>query len=76
MNIDIDINKKIDEFKEFLEECKRVWLVIKKPTMEEYINVAKITALGITLLGIIGYIIHVPATYIKNIIKPPSTPNV
>ncbi len=65
----MDINKKIEEFKEFIEECKRVWLVLKKPTLDEYLAVAKVTALGITILGVIGYIIHVPATYIKNILK-------
>ena len=70
----IDFNKKMDEVKEFLDECKRVWLVLRKPTKDEYLAVAKVTALGICLLGVIGYIIHVPAQYIKSIIKPPATP--
>ncbi|ACX72692.1 protein translocase SEC61 complex, gamma subunit [Methanocaldococcus vulcanius M7] len=64
-----DLNKKIEELKEFLEECKRVWLVLKKPTRDEFLAVAKVTAMGISLLGILGYIIHVPATYIKGILK-------
>ncbi|ENN96345.1 preprotein translocase subunit SecE [Methanocaldococcus villosus KIN24-T80] len=64
----MDFDRKIEKLKEFLEECRRVWLVLKKPTKEEYINVAKITALGITVLGVIGYIIHVPAVYIKTTI--------
>ncbi|NPA62492.1 MAG: protein translocase SEC61 complex subunit gamma [Methanococci archaeon] len=64
-----DLNQKIEELKEFLEECKRVWLVLKKPTRDEFLAVAKVTAMGISLLGILGYIIHVPATYIKGILK-------
>nr|3DKN_B Chain B, Preprotein translocase subunit secE [Canis lupus familiaris] len=64
-----DFNQKIEQLKEFIEECRRVWLVLKKPTKDEYLAVAKVTALGISLLGIIGYIIHVPATYIKGILK-------
>ena len=43
----IDFNKKMDELKEFIEECKRVWLVLRKPTKDEYLAVAKVTALGI-----------------------------
>ncbi|MEO2117552.1 MAG: protein translocase SEC61 complex subunit gamma [Methanocaldococcus sp.] len=74
--MDIDFNQKIEQLKEFIEECRRVWLVLKKPTKEEYLAVAKVTGLGISLLGIIGYIIHVPATYIKGILKPPATPRV
>ncbi|XRO75683.1 protein translocase SEC61 complex subunit gamma [Methanocaldococcus sp. 28A] len=74
--MEVNFNQKMEQLKEFLEECKRVWLVLKKPTKDEYIAVAKITALGISLLGIIGYIIHVPATYIKSLLKPPATPKV
>ncbi len=74
--MNIDFNQKIEQLKEFIEECRRVWLVLKKPTKDEYLAVAKVTALGISLLGIVGYIIHVPATYIKGILKPPATPRV
>ncbi|WP_456472381.1 protein translocase SEC61 complex subunit gamma [Methanocaldococcus sp.] len=66
----MDINKYYNQLLEFLDECKRVWLVLRKPSKEEYIAVAKVTALGISLLGIIGYVIHVPITYIKGIVKP------
>ncbi|WP_423792303.1 protein translocase SEC61 complex subunit gamma [Methanocaldococcus indicus] len=64
-----EIYRIIEDFKEFIEECKRVWLVLKKPTKDEYIQVAKVTAFGITLLGVIGYIIHVPIQYLKTILK-------
>ncbi|WP_456420120.1 protein translocase SEC61 complex subunit gamma [Methanocaldococcus infernus] len=66
----MNLEKLYDQVLEFIEECKRIWLVLRKPTKEEFIAVAKITGLGISLLGIIGYIIHVPISYIKGIIKP------
>nr|3BO0_B Chain B, PREPROTEIN TRANSLOCASE SecE SUBUNIT [Escherichia coli]3BO1_B Chain B, PREPROTEIN TRANSLOCASE SecE SUBUNIT [Escherichia coli]4V7I_AB Chain AB, PREPROTEIN TRANSLOCASE SECE SUBUNIT [Escherichia coli] len=50
-------------------EVRKVIWPTRKPTKDEYLAVAKVTALGISLLGIIGYIIHVPATYIKGILK-------
>ncbi|AIJ06148.1 preprotein translocase, SecE subunit [Methanocaldococcus bathoardescens] len=74
--MEANFNQKIEQIKEFIEECRRVWLVLKKPTKDEFLSVAKVTALGISLLGIIGYIIHVPATYIKGLLKPPTTPRV
>jgi len=36
---------------------KRVIDVAKKPTKEEFISSAKITASGITLIGVIGFVI-------------------
>ena len=65
----LDIKKKIEELKSFLDQCKRVLMVLRKPTREEYLNVAKVTGLGITFLGILGYIIHVPIVYLKGLVK-------
>lgn len=43
--------------KSFAIKCKRVWLALKKPTKQEYMQVAKISALGIIILGILGFLI-------------------
>ncbi|HIQ32582.1 MAG TPA: protein translocase SEC61 complex subunit gamma [Methanothermococcus okinawensis] len=63
------IRRKIEELKAFLHQCKRVLMVLRKPTWEEYLNVAKVTGLGICFLGILGYIIHVPIVYLKTVYK-------
>ncbi|AXI25400.1 protein translocase SEC61 complex subunit gamma [Methanofervidicoccus sp. A16] len=65
----IKIDEKIEELKSFLNQCKRVLMVLRKPTREEYLNVAKVTGLGICFLGVLGYIIHVPIVYLKGIVK-------
>jgi len=41
----------------FFKECKRVLRVAKKPNKEEYFNFSKVTALGIIILGVIGFVI-------------------
>lgn len=41
----------------FFKECKRVLKVSKKPNKEEYLNFSKVTALGMGIIGIIGFII-------------------
>ncbi len=43
--------------KAFFFKCKRVWLVLKKPSKKEYETIAKVSAIGIVILGFIGFII-------------------
>jgi len=42
---------------DFLRKCKRVLMVATKPDIEEIKLSVKITGLGITIIGIIGFII-------------------
>ncbi len=46
-----------EKLKKFSAKCKRVWLVLKKPTKKEYETVAKVTAAGIAIVGVIGFLI-------------------
>ncbi|HLC62870.1 MAG TPA: protein translocase SEC61 complex subunit gamma [Candidatus Nanoarchaeia archaeon] len=48
-----------DKFKTFIIECKRVLLVTKKPSNEEFKAVVKVTGVGTLIIGAIGFIIHV-----------------
>ena len=41
----------------FLEDSKRIFIVSKKPTWEEYKRMLLIVSIGIALIGMIGYII-------------------
>lgn len=43
--------------KSFLLKCKRVWHALRKPSKKEFLQVAKVSAVGIVVLGIIGFII-------------------
>jgi protein transport protein SEC61 subunit gamma-like protein len=43
----------------FLKQCNRVLHVAKKPDRVEFQNVAKITGLGIVVIGVIGFIISI-----------------
>jgi protein transport protein SEC61 subunit gamma and related proteins len=45
--------------KSFFGKCKRVWMILKKPTREELIKVAKVSAVGILIIGFIGFIISI-----------------
>lgn len=43
----------------FLQQCLRVWHVLKKPSFEEVKNVSKITAIGLLAIGLIGFLISI-----------------
>ena len=43
--------------KEFFQNTKRIFIVSKKSTSEEYWNLVKITGLGILVIGLIGFIV-------------------
>ncbi len=43
--------------KSFFIQCKRVWLVLKKPSNEEFKTIAKISALGLLVIGAIGFLV-------------------
>lgn len=45
------------KIKSFALKCKRVWQVLKKPTRVEFETVAKISAIGILILGVLGFLI-------------------
>jgi protein transport protein SEC61 subunit gamma-like protein len=40
----------------FIAKCKRVWMVLKKPTKDEFTKVAKVSAIGILIIGLMGFI--------------------
>ncbi|MFH0836776.1 MAG: protein translocase SEC61 complex subunit gamma [Candidatus Aenigmatarchaeota archaeon] len=45
----------LDRLKGFIGQCKRVLIVANKPDLEEYKSFIKISAIGIALIGVIGF---------------------
>jgi len=43
----------------FIKQCQRVLKVSRKPDREEFINVAKVTGIGILIIGVIGFVINI-----------------
>ena len=50
---------KLDELKAFFSKSKRVWLVLKKPSRKEFEMIAKVSAIGVLLLGVIGFFVSI-----------------
>ena len=45
------------KLKSFIIQCKRVFRVTKKPNKEEFKMIVKVSALGILMIGLLGFII-------------------
>ena len=43
--------------KSFAIKCRRVWYSLKKPSKKEYAITAKVSGVGILILGILGFLI-------------------
>ncbi|RAP49782.1 MAG: protein translocase SEC61 complex subunit gamma [Methanosphaera sp. SHI613] len=53
----MNINK--ESINSFLKQCERVLRVSKKPDADEYKTVAKVTGLGIIIIGVVGFIVSI-----------------
>ena len=42
----------------------RVWRLLKKPTMQEFIMISKVSAIGLLVIGAIGFVISVGMNFI------------
>lgn len=51
--------------REFLQNCKRLVQIARKPNSDEYSRVAKISALGFVIIGLLGFVIMYIATIIQ-----------
>ena len=49
---------------DFIKQSKRVLKVARKPDREEYFQFSKVTALGIAIIGVMGFIFVLVATLV------------
>jgi protein transport protein SEC61 subunit gamma-like protein len=50
----ITINTRL---KSFFQQCNRVWHLLKKPDKTEFLTIAKVSAIGLLLIGAIGFVV-------------------
>ena len=48
-----------NSIKSFTIKSRRVWLALKKPSKQEFETIAKVSAAGIVILGLFGFIISI-----------------
>ena len=53
------------DIKSFAQQCVRVWHLLKKPSKKEFTTIAKVSAIGLLLIGVMGFIISVIMKFIR-----------
>ncbi|MFA6073814.1 MAG: protein translocase SEC61 complex subunit gamma [Candidatus Woesearchaeota archaeon] len=48
----------LKKLREFITECGRVLRVAKKPSKQEYWTIAKVSGIGILVIGLMGFLLH------------------
>jgi protein transport protein SEC61 subunit gamma and related proteins len=51
------MNETLTSINTFFLQCKRVWMVLKKPTMKEFETISKVSAIGILVIGLLGFLV-------------------
>lgn len=52
------IAEKLSLLKTFWVECLRVLRVTRKPDKQEFTTIVKISAIGMAIIGVVGFLIH------------------
>ena len=47
------------DIKGFYKKCLRVWRVLRKPTKEEFVTVAKVSTIGVLAIGLLGFLVSI-----------------
>ena len=50
--------------KSFLNKCLRVWHILRKPTKDEFLTISKISAIGVIIIGFVGFVISMVVRFI------------
>jgi protein transport protein SEC61 subunit gamma-like protein len=48
---------KMPKFKFSFTQYKRVWRLLRKPSKEEFLTISKVSAIGLLVIGAIGFVI-------------------
>jgi protein transport protein SEC61 subunit gamma and related proteins len=48
----------LEKLKNFITECGRVLRVARKPSKHEFWTTAKVSGIGIMIIGLVGFLLH------------------
>ncbi len=57
------------KLKSFITECKRVLRITKKPDNQEFMNIVKVSSLGIIIIGVLGYLIGFAIQLLRTMVQ-------
>ena len=52
------------DIKSFIKQNLRVWYLLKRPDKEEFLTISKVSAIGLGLVGVMGFTINLLMNYL------------
>jgi len=49
--------------KSFFSQCVRVWHILRKPDSKEFKTTAKVAAIGLGIIGLMGFVISIALSF-------------
>ncbi len=53
-----------EQISSFTIQCVRVWHLLRKPSMAEWKTVSKVSAIGMGLIGLLGFLITIIMSFV------------
>ena len=53
------------KIRSFTGQCVRVWKLLRKPSRNEFKTVAKVSALGLGVIGVMGFFISIIMNFLN-----------
>ena len=57
----------IGKLKSFFVQSKRVWRILRKPTNQEFKTISKVCAIGMLIIGAVGFLISDSIKFLINV---------
>jgi protein translocase SEC61 complex gamma subunit len=54
----------LTKIKSFTKQCTRVWHLLRKPKMDEFKKVSIVAAIGLGVIGLIGFAIALAMSFV------------
>ena len=61
------VNNVTQKFKSQYLQYVRVWRLLRKPTMTEFKTISKVTAVGLAIIGALGFLIQLVISAIPGV---------
>jgi len=52
------------KIKSFIAQSVRVWHLLRKPSMDEFKNVSLVAAIGLGVIGLIGFLLAITMSFV------------
>jgi protein transport protein SEC61 subunit gamma-like protein len=61
------MNQRIVKLKSGFQQYKRVWRMLRKPSMEEFKMISKVSIIGLLIVGAFGFVLSITTRFLLSL---------